>query len=133
MRKPRSKDDYWYTKLTNAEPKKVYRECPNCGKRVAIPTIYPTQFCYMCKTTIYVDEELNEKEKGKYKFLNELRKKGITNDTKKKKYKKKIWRVTNDDVKGTGQKPKLKRRKWISKERDSQTNSRKELMEKWTI
>lgn len=93
VRKPRTKDDYWYTKVANAQPKKAYRECPCCGKKVGIPIIYPTQFCYMCKSTIYVDEERNEQERRKYKFLNELKKKGIDigdKNTKKKKHTKKV-------------------------------------------
>ena len=91
MKKPRTKDDYWYTQMTNAQPKRVYRRCPKCGMKAPLLTIYPTQFCYMCKTTIYLDEEKNEAERRKYKFINELKKKGIdTNDTKKKKSKKKV-------------------------------------------
>jgi len=90
MRKPRTRDDYWYTKLSNSEPQKVYRECPKCGMRTGIPIIYDTQFCYMCKTTIYVDEKRNEEEKKKFEFLRELKKKGIYKDEKRNN-KKNIW------------------------------------------
>ena len=88
MRNPRTKDDYWYQRVKDAEPKRIYRTCPKCGMKTGIPEIYPSRFCYMCNTTVYVDEELNERERKKYQFLKELKKKGITNDNKKKKDKK---------------------------------------------
>lgn len=77
MRKPKSKDDWWYTRLVNAEPKKIYRECPCCGMRTGIPEIYPTQYCYMCGKVIYRDEERNNQEKKKYEFIRKLKKEGI--------------------------------------------------------
>ena len=77
MRKPKTKDDYWYTQVINGQPPKVYRECPKCGMRVAIPVTYSQKLCYMCHATIYQSKTKNEKAKRKYKFLNELKKKGI--------------------------------------------------------
>lgn len=98
MRKPRTKDDYWYQKIMDAEPKKVYRECPKCGCRVGIPIIYNTKFCYMCGSTIYASWNKNEAAKRKYKFIKELEKKGIkANDKKiirKKRIQKEIQRTT---------------------------------------
>lgn len=83
MRKPRTKDDYWYNKITNAQPKKTYRECPKCGMRTGISEPYTYETCFMCGSMIYLDEELNEKEKQKYKFMNELKRKGIKTNAKK--------------------------------------------------
>ena len=84
MRKPRTKDDYWYTKVTNAEPKKVYRYCPRCGSKTGIPEIYQTKFCFMCGEVIYADEEQNEKAKQRIMFLKKLEKKGLKLNVKNK-------------------------------------------------
>jgi hypothetical protein len=86
--KRRKKDDAWYKKITSAEPKKVYRNCPNCGKRVGIPVIYPTQWCYMCGETIYADEVENEKARKKYEFMRKM--KGINENDKKTIRRKKV-------------------------------------------
>lgn len=90
MRKPRTKDDYWYTRVTNAEPKKIYRHCPRCGSKVGIPEIYQTKFCFMCGEVIYADEELNEKAKQRIIFLKKLEKKGLKLNAKKPNRRKKI-------------------------------------------
>ena len=84
MRRPRTKDDYWYNKITNAEPKKIYRYCPNCGSKVGIPEIYPTKFCFMCGEIIYVDEKKNELARKKYAFIRKLEKKGVKLNDKNK-------------------------------------------------
>ena len=86
--KLRKKDDAWYKKVTSAEPKKIYRECPNCGKRTGIPVIYKTQWCYMCGEKIYIDEELNNKAKKKYEFMRKM--KGLNKDVKKNNRRKKV-------------------------------------------
>ena len=86
----RSKDDNWYHKITQAEPKKIYRACPCCGYRTGIPEIYKTQWCYMCGEVIYVDEEENEKARKKYEFMRKLKGKGILKDDKKVNRRKKI-------------------------------------------
>jgi hypothetical protein len=88
MRKPRTTDDWWYQKIKDAEPKKIYRNCPRCGMKTGIPEIYPTRFCYICKATVYIDEELNEKARKKYKFLKEMERNGI--NVKKSKRKKRL-------------------------------------------
>lgn len=86
MKKPRTKDDYWYNRIANSEPEKIYRDCPNCGMRVGIPVIYNTKFCYMCGATIYSSWNRNENARKKYRFFKELEKKGIkVNDRTKKK------------------------------------------------
>lgn len=90
MRKPMTKDDYWYQRISDSQPKKIYRQCPCCGMTVGIPEMYDTRFCYMCKSTIYVDETRNEQERRKYKFLKELEKKGIKTNDKKNTKKKKL-------------------------------------------
>ena len=77
------KDDNWYKKITQAEPKKIYRECPNCGKRTGIPIIYKTQWCFMCGETIYADEAENEKARKKYEFLRNLKERGVKENDKK--------------------------------------------------
>lgn len=76
------KDNVWYKKVTNSEPRKVYRECPNCGKRTGIPIIYKDQWCFMCGETIYRDKKLNEQAKKKYEFRRKM--KGIINENNKK-------------------------------------------------
>lgn len=81
-------DKKWYDKVVNAEPKKIYRECPNCGKRVGIPEIYPTQWCFMCGETIYRDLEKNEEAKKKYEFKRKM--KGINENDKKNNRGKKV-------------------------------------------
>ena len=90
MRKPRTKDDYWYNKITNAEPKKIYRYCPRCGSKTGIPDIYKTKFCFMCGEVIYVDETKNEEMRKKYAFIRKLEKKGIKLNDKKTVRRKKI-------------------------------------------
>ena len=82
------KDKNWYNKVVNSEPKKIYRECPNCGKRVGIPEIYPTQWCFMCGETIYRDLEKNEEAKKKYEFMRKM--KGINENDKKTTRRKKV-------------------------------------------
>lgn len=98
MRKPRTKDDYWYQKIMDAEPPKIYRDCPNCGRRVGISIMYSSKFCFMCGSTIYANKTKNEAAKRKYKFIKELEKKGIkANDKKiirKKGIQKEIQRTT---------------------------------------
>lgn len=84
MRKPRTKDDYWYNKITEAEPKKIYRYCPRCNKKVGIPEIYKTKYCFMCGETIYVDEAKNEEVRRKLFFIKNLEKKGIKLNVKNK-------------------------------------------------
>lgn len=81
-------DKNWYNKVVNSEPKKIYRECPNCGKRVGIPEIYPTQWCFMCGETIYRDLDKNEEAKKKYEFKRKM--KGIKEDDKKTTRRKKV-------------------------------------------
>lgn len=88
--KLRKKDDAWYKKITQAEPKKIYRACPCCGYRTGIPEIYKTQWCYMCGKIIYADEEENEKARKKYEFMRKLKGKGILKDDKKVNRRKKI-------------------------------------------
>lgn len=83
MKKPRTRDDYWYNKISEAEPKKVYRCCPKCGSKVGIPEMYTQQFCFMCKEVIYVDEEENEKARKKFAFIRKLNEKGLKLDVKK--------------------------------------------------
>lgn len=83
MRKPRTKDDYWYQKIVNTEPPKVYRDCPKCGRRVGIPIMYNTKTCFMCGSTIYASKRKNDAAKRKYKFIKELEKKGIKANDKK--------------------------------------------------
>lgn len=83
MKRPKTRDDYWYNKVANAEPKKIYRECPRCGMKTGIPEIYKTQWCFMCGETIYADEELNEKAKKKCEFIRKLKGKGIDINDKK--------------------------------------------------
>lgn len=97
--KLRKKDDAWYKKITQAEPKKIYRECPNCGKRVGIPIIYKDQWCFMCGEKIYVDKELNEQAKKKYEFMRKM--KGINKNDKKTNRRKKMEKeiqLTKDSV-----------------------------------
>lgn len=89
MRKPKTKDDYWYNKIMDAEPNKIYRCCPKCGSKVGIPEYYPTKFCYMCGETIYVDEDKNEEIRKKYAFMRKL-KKGLELNAKKTTRRKKI-------------------------------------------
>lgn len=84
MRKPRTKDDYWYNKLLDAEPNKIYRLCPKCHSKVGIPEIYTQQYCFMCNETIYVDEEKNEAARKKYDFIRKLEKKGLKLNDKTK-------------------------------------------------
>jgi len=84
MRKPRTKDDYWYTKITNAEPKKIYRYCPRCNAKVGIPEIYKTKFCFMCGEIIYANEEENEKARKKIMFTRNLEKRGVKLNVKNK-------------------------------------------------
>lgn len=84
MRKPRTKDDYWYNKITEAEPKKIYRYCPRCNKKVGIPEIYPTKYCFMCGEVIYVDERKNEEMRKKYAFIRKLEKRGVKLNDKNK-------------------------------------------------
>ena len=86
MKNPRTMDDKWYQKIRDAEPKKIYRNCPRCGRKTGIPEIYPTKFCYLCNTTIYADEELNEQARKYYRFIREMERKGIyVKKTKRKK------------------------------------------------
>lgn len=90
MRKPKTKDDYWYQKITKAEPKKIYRYCPKCNSKVGIPEIYKTKYCFMCGEVIYVDEKKNEEMRRKYYFIRKLEKKGIKiNDKNKRNSKRK--------------------------------------------
>ena len=84
MRKPRTKDDYWYNKITEAEPKKIYRYCPKCGSKVGIPEIYATKYCFMCNAVIYVDERKNEEMRKKYAFMRKLKQKGLKLNDKDK-------------------------------------------------
>ena len=90
MRKPRTKDDYWYTKITNAEPKKIYRYCPRCGSKVGIPEIYQTKYCFMCGEVIYTNEELNEKSRQRIAFIRKLEKKGLKLNAKGTNRRKKV-------------------------------------------
>lgn len=90
MRKPKTKDDYWYNKISEAEPTKVYRYCPRCNKKVGIPDIYKTKFCFMCGEVIYVDETKNEEARKKYAFMRKLEKKGLKVNDKKTTRRKKI-------------------------------------------
>ena len=90
MRKPKTKDDYWYNKISEAEPTKIYRYCPKCNAKVGIPEIYKTKYCFMCGETIYVDEELNEKSRKKIAFMRKLKQKGVKINVKKITRRKKI-------------------------------------------
>lgn len=84
MKKPRTRDDYWYNKITNAEPNKIYRCCPRCGMKVGIPETYKQKCCFMCGEVIYVDETKNEEVKKKYAFIRKLKQKGIEFNDKDK-------------------------------------------------
>lgn len=90
MRYPRTKDDYWFNKVTNNEVEKVYRRCPYCNMKVGIPTYRATKFCYMCNSKIYVDEELNELARRKYNFIKEIKKRGVNVNDKRTNTRKKI-------------------------------------------
>ena len=83
MKYPRTKDDYWFNKVTNAEPKRIYRKCPRCGMKVGIPETRQYKFCYMCNATIHVDEWKNERDRKRYKFFKMLEKKGVRIHDKK--------------------------------------------------
>jgi len=84
MRNPRTKDDYWYTKIVNSEPKKIYRCCPKCGSKVGIPEIYETKYCFMCGEIIYTDEAKNEESRKRIDFTRKLKQKGLKLDVKNK-------------------------------------------------
>ena len=90
MRKPRTKDDYWFNKLSDAEPNKVYRYCPKCNSKVGIPETYVSRYCFMCGETIYVDEEKNEQMRNKYKFIRKMKQKGLELNDKKSTRRKKM-------------------------------------------
>ena len=90
MKRPITKDDYWYNKIANAEPNKIYRCCPRCGMKVGIPDYYLRKYCYMCGETIYVDEEKNEEIRKKYAFMRKLAQKGVKLNVKKTARRKKM-------------------------------------------
>ena len=90
MRKPRTKDDYWYNRIMAAEPPKVYRCCPRCNSKVGIPETQTQKICFMCKDIIYVDERKNEEMRKKYAFMRKLKQKGLKlNDKNKRNSKRK--------------------------------------------
>lgn len=88
--RPRTKDDYWYKRITDAEPPKIYRYCPKCGAKTGIPITNKMKSCFMCGETIYVDEELNQKSRMKIMFEKKLKEKGLKLNVKKTTRRKKI-------------------------------------------